>query len=285
MVRTDRNGDAPNHGRSGDSRAEAKARVRWEREADRRIRLCYAVEVGGEGHNLTIPEVRTLQEIAVGEQTWTPAETLAQAGLNGATLAGLVADGWVEEFRTEDGELLTLSTWAVEALGLEVSEHWEVYPGVADQEDCSGEKTRMAVREPHEIPRWSTRPPPLEPGMPKPKRVPIKLPFLFRLSKLPDDVIEGMLARAVADPVEEAIQNEECERYWMREARTEAGSLDVDAESGKVKLEPVTIWAPPAEDGIKGGLADPHCGKIPLDPRLGKSRKPGKRRKRQKRRQ
>lgn len=275
---------ASRHGRGIDAKArrEAKARAKWEREAERRCRLCYAVERGGEGHDLTLAEIRTIQAIAVGEHTWTPTEALAQVGLNGSTLAGLVAGGWVEEFQTEEGELLTLSVWAVESLGLDVAEHWEVYPGIAEQTDSSGEKTRMPVREPHEVPRWATRPAPPEPGMPKPKRVPIKLPFLFRMSRLPDDVIQGMLARTITDPVAEAIENEE---YKLREARTEDGRLDVDEESGKIKLEPVLLWAPEAKDGLRGGVADPHGGKIPIDSRLGsKGRKLGKKRRRKGRR-
>jgi hypothetical protein len=282
MAQTCRNGDASEKGRSDKAKArrEAKARAKWEREAERRVRLCYAVELGGEGHGLSLPEVRCLQEIAVGEKTWTPAAELARVDLNGSTLAGLVTVGWVEEFHTEAGPAVMLSEWAVEALGLDVVEHWEVFSGVAEQEDSSGEKTRMVVREPHEIPRWSTCMPPPEPGMPRPKRVPIKLPFLYRLSKLPEDVIEGMLARTVADPVEEAMANEELERYLEREARTESGSFDVDEKSGKVKIEPVTLWAPPADDGLKGGLADPHGGKIPIAKPRGQASKKKKRRRR-----
>jgi hypothetical protein len=285
MAQTCRNGEASEKGRSDKAKArrEAKARARWEREAERRCRLCYAVERGGEGHGLSLPEIRCLQEIAVGEETWTEVESLAKVGLNGTTLAGLVAVGWAEEFQTEDGPAVMLSEWAVEALGLDVVEHWEVFSGVAEQEDSSGEKTRMVVREPHEIPRWATCMPPPEPGMSRPKRVPIKLPFLYRLSKLPEDVIEGMLARTVADPVEEAMANEELERYLEREARTESGSFDVDEDSGKVKIEPVTLWAPPADDGLKGGLNDIHGGRIPIDPRLGNGKRSGKKKRRRRR--
>lgn len=287
MARTDRNGGAPDHGRSGKakSRAEAKARAKWEREAERRIRLCYAVELGGEGHGLTTPEVRTLQAIAVAEQTWTPAADLARVGLNGTTLTGLMEVGWVEEFVLEDGPAVTLSPWAAEVLGLEPEEHWEIHPGIADQEDNSGEKTLTRVREPHEIPRWSTRPPPREPGMPRPKQVPLKLPFLFRLSRLPEEVIQGLLARTIADPVEEAMANEERERYLEREARTETGQLDVDPESGQVRIEPVLLWPPETRDGLRGGVADPHVGKIPIDARLGaKGRPRGKKKRRRRRR-
>jgi hypothetical protein len=282
MAQTCRNGDASGRARSDKSkaRAEAKALARWEREAERRVRLCWAVERGGEGHGLSLPEVRTLQAIAVGEKTWTPAAELASAGLNGATLAGLVSVGWVEEFRTEEGEVLTFSPWSAEVLGIEAQERWEIFSGVIEQEDSSGEKTCSSVREPHEIPRWATHPPPREPGMPTPRRVPIKLPFLFRLSKLPEDIIEGLLARAVADPVEEAMANEELERYLEREARTESGSFDVDEDSGKVKIEPVTLWAPPADDGLKGGVSDPHGGKIPIAKPRGQASKKKKRRRR-----
>jgi hypothetical protein len=254
MSRTNGDGGASEHGRSDKGRAkakarrEAKARARWEREAERRVRLCYAVERGGEGHGLSLPEVRCLQTIAVGEKTWTTTAELAQVSLNGTTLAGLVAVGWVEEFVLEDGPAVMLSEWAVEALGLDVIEHWEVFSGVAEQEDSSGERTRMVVREPHEIPRWSTCPLPPEPGMPRPKRVPIKLPFLFRLSKLPEDVIQGLIARTIVDPVEEAIEREECERaiekeqqFLEQEMRTEDGRLDVDEITSQVKLEPVII--------------------------------------------
>jgi hypothetical protein len=243
MVQANRNGVAPGKERSGKAKArrEAKAKAKWEREAERRVRLCYAVERGGEGHGLSLPEIRTLQAISVGEQTWTPAAELARVGLNGTTLAGLVAVGWVEQFQTEEGEMLTFSPWAAEALGIEPQERWEVFSGVTEQEDSSGEKTRMVVREPHEIPRWSSCPPPPEPGMPKSKRVPLKLPFLFRLSKLPEEVIEGLIARTIVDPVEEAIQNEELERYLEREVRTEDGRLDVDEKTSQVKLEPVII--------------------------------------------
>jgi hypothetical protein len=242
MARTGRNGEASGHDKRSDkakARREAKAKARWEREAERRVRLCYAVERGGEGHGLSLPEVRCLQTIAVGEKTWTPAAELARVGLNGSTLAGLVAVGWVEEFVLEDGPAVMLSEWAVEALGLDVTEHWEVFSGVAEQEDSSGEKTRMIVREPHEIPRWSSCPPPPEPGMPKPKRVPLKLPFLFRISRLPDDVIQGLLARTIADPVEEAIKREE---WLMEQARTEDGRLDVDPASGAVREVPVVLF-------------------------------------------
>jgi hypothetical protein len=241
---------ASRHGRGIDAkaRAEAKARARWKREAERRVRLCYAVEKGGEDHGLLLAETRTLQEIAVGEKIWTEVESLERGGLNGTTLAGLVTAGWAEEFQTEAGPAVTLSLLAVEALGLDVAEHWEVFSGVAEQEDSSGEKTRMVVREPHEIPRWSTCPLPPEPGMPKPKRVPIKLPFLFRLSKLPDEVIQGLIARTIVDPVEEAIEREECERamekeqqFLEQEMRTEDGRLDVDEKTSQVKLEPVII--------------------------------------------
>jgi hypothetical protein len=285
MAQTCRNGDASGRARSdkAKARAEAKARARWEREAERRVRLCWAVERGGEGHGLSLPEVRTLQAIAVGEKTWTPAAELASAGLNGATLAGLVSVGWVEEFRTEEGEVLTFSPWSAEVLGIEAQERWEIFSGVIEQEDSSGEKTCSSVREPHEIPRWTTHPPPREPGMPTPRRVPIKLPFLFRLSKLPEDIIEGLLARAVADPVAEAIEREEFERYLEREARTESGSFDVDPSTGQVRIEPVTLWAPEAEDGLKGGLNDIHGGRIPIDPRLGKGKRPGKKKRRRRR--
>jgi hypothetical protein len=285
MSQANGDGGSPRHGRSdkagakAKARREAKARARWEREAERRVRLCYAVELGGEGHGLSLPEVRCLQEIAVGEKTWTPAAELARVDLNGSTLAGLVAVGWVEEFVLKDGPAVMLSEWAVEALGLDVVEHWEVFSGVAEQEDSSGEKTRMVVREPHEIPRWATRTAPPEPGLPKPRRVPIKLPFLYRLSKLPEDVIQGLIARTIVDPVEEAIANEERERYLEREARTETGQLDVDEDSGKVKIEPVTLWAPP-DDGLKGGLNDIHGGKIPIAKPRGQASKKKKRRRR-----
>jgi hypothetical protein len=286
MAQANRNGVASGHARSGKAkaRAEAKARAKWEREADRRARLCYAVELGGEGHGMSPLEIRTLQGIAVGERTWTPAETLATAGLNGSTLSGLVEQGWVEEFALEEGNALTFSPWAVEALGLDTDEHWEVHPGIANQQDSALEKTNTPVREPHEVPRWNLRPSPPEPGIPKPKPRPIKLPFLYRLSQLPEEVVKGMLARTIADPVEEAIQNEEIERYLEREARTETGQLDVDTESGKIRVEPITLWASPADDGLKGGVSDPHGGKIPLDPRMATGRKPGKKKKRRRRR-
>jgi hypothetical protein len=283
MAQTDRNGEAPGQGRSGKARArrEAKARARWEREAERRIRLCYAVEVGGEGHGLTLPEVQTLQQIAVGERTWTPTETLAQVGLNGSTLAGLVASGWVEEFQTEDGPCVTLSSWSAEVLRVDSEERWETLSGPIDQEDSSGERTRSHVRLPQEVPRFEAQPPPPEPGMPRPKPKPIKLPFLFRMSRLPDDVIQGILARTVADPVDEAMANEEHERYLEREARTESGSLDVDPSTGQIRMEPVTLWAPPAEDEFRGGLNDTHGGKIPIaKPRGRPSKKKRRKRKR-----
>jgi hypothetical protein len=264
-------------GRAGKARAraEAKARARWEREAERRIRLCYAVERGGEGHGLSPPEVRTLQTIAVGDRTWTQVDELARVGLNGPILAGLAATGWVEEFRTEEGPAVTLSSWSAEVLGVDAEERWETHPGPIEQEDSSGEKTRSYVRQPQEVPRFEARPPPPEPGMPRPRP---------RLSRLPDDVVHGMLARTVADPVEEAMAREEYEEYLRREKRTEAGSYEVDEETGKVKTEPTLLWAPEAEDGLKGGIADDRGGKIPIDPRLSKSRPPGKKKKRRKRR-
>jgi hypothetical protein len=288
MSQANGDGGAPGHGRSdkagakAKARREAKARARWEREAERRVRLCYAVELGGEGHGLSLPEVRTLQTIAVGEKTWTTSAELARVGLNRTTLAGLVAVGWVEEFVLEDGPAVMLSEWAVEALGLDVVEHWEVFSGVAEQEDSSGEKTRMVVREPHEIPRWSTCMPPPEPGMPRPKRVPIKLPFLYRLSKLPEDVIQGLIARTIVDPVVEAMANEEYLLREAREARTEDGRLDIDPETGQVRLEPaepVTLWATP-DDGLKGGVSDPYGGKIPIARPRGRPSKKKKRRRR-----
>jgi hypothetical protein len=292
MARADRNGDASGRARSDKAKArrEAKARARWEREAERRVRLCYAIERNGEGHGLLLPEVRVLQAISVGEQTWTPTAELARVGLNGTTLAGLMAVGWVEDFSTEAGEMLTFSPWAAEALGIEPQERWEVFSGVAEQEDSSGERTRMTVREPNEIARWNLRPQPPEPGMPRPKPQPIKLPFLYRLSKLPEDVIEGMIARTIIDPVEEAIENEECQRamekerrFLERQARTETGQLDVDPESGQIRMEPVVLFPTHADDGLKGGVADSHGGKIPLDPRMSTGRKPGKKKKRRRR--
>jgi hypothetical protein len=282
MAQTCRNGNASGRARSdkAKAKAEAKARAKWEREAERRVRLCYAVERGGWEHDLLLPEIRVLQAISVGEQTWTPMAELARVGLNGTTLAGLVAAGWVEDFPTEEGEMLTFSPWAAEALGIEPQERWEVFSGVAEQEDSSGERTRMTVREPNEIARWNLRPQPPEPGMPRPKPQPIKLPFLFRLSKLPEDVVQGLIARTIVDPVEEAMANEELERYLEREARTESGSLAVDSDSGKVKIEPVTLWAPPTDDGLKGGVADPHGGKIPIAKPRGRQSKKKRRRRR-----
>jgi hypothetical protein len=53
--------------------------------------------------------------------------------------------------------------------------------------------------------------------------------------------------------------------------------------SGKIKVEPILLWAPPAEDGLKGGLSDAHGGKIPLDARMGKARKAGKKKRRRRR--
>jgi hypothetical protein len=281
----------PGYRRSDKARArrEAKALVRWEREAERRIRLSYTVERGGEGHKLLPSEIQILQAIAVGERTWTPAAELVRVGLNGSTLAGLVSAGWVEEFPLTEGMALTLSAWAAEALSLDQEEQWEVHSGPIDQEDSACEKTRSCVSQPHEVPRFEVRPPPCEKGMPKPRPRAIKLPNRFHFSWLPTEVILGLLPRDVPSALDEAIANEERqraadrERYLEREVRTEDGRLDVDPESGRVRMEPVTFGAPPADDGLKGGLNDIHGGKIPLDARMGKARKAGKKKRRRRR--
>lgn len=244
---------------------------------DRELRVCYSVARAGESHGLLPSEIQVLQAIATGERTWTRVDDLARVGLNGSTLSGLVASNWVEEFLTEDGTAVTLSVWSAEVLSLDSDEYWEIHPGVVDQEDSSGEKTRSHIRQPQEVPRFETRPPPREPGMPRPRPKPIKLPFLFRLSRLPDDVIQGLLARTIVDPVEEAIANEECERaargepeFVVREARTEDGRLDVDPDTGKVRLEPV-ICMPDYT---------PHGGKIPIAKPRGRLSKKKRRKRR-----
>jgi hypothetical protein len=266
----------PGYGRSNKARArrEAKAKAKWEREAERRSRLCYAVERGGEGHELLPSQIQTLQAIAVGERTWTPAAELARVGLNGTTLAGLVAVGWVEEFPLAEGMALTLSAWAAEALSL-------------DQEDSACEKTHSScVPQPQEVPRFEVRPPPREKGMPKPKPRSIKLPSRFHFSWLPPDVIIGLLPRDVPSALDEVIAAEEQqravdrERFLEQESRTETGQLDVDPSTGHVRVEPVLLWAPPAEDGLKGGLADLHGGKILIAKPRGRQSKKKRRRRR-----
>jgi hypothetical protein len=238
--------DVSGHGRAGDRRAkarawrEAKARAKWEREAERRARLCYAVERGSEGHKLLPSEIQTLQAIAVGERTWTPAAELARVGLNGATLSGLVAVGWVEEFPLAEGMALTLSAWAAEALSLDQEEQWEVHSGPIDQEDSACEKTRSCVSQPHEVPRFEARPPPREKDMPRPRPRAIKLPNRFHLSWLPTEVILGLLPRDVPSALDEAIAREE--EYLMEQARLEDGRLDVDPESGTVREVPVVLF-------------------------------------------
>jgi hypothetical protein len=219
--------------------------------------VCWAVEQGGRAHDLSEAQIRTLQGIAVGDRTWTDVGQLGRMGLNGSTLAGLIASSWVEQFVTEDGPAVTFSSFAAEVLGLDVTEHWEIYPGVVDQEDSSGERTSSPVRFPHEIPRFEARPLPREPGMPKPRRVPIKLPFLFHLSGLPEDVIAGLKSRSVPTPLDEAIAHEE---FLLQESRLEDGRLDVDEESGRVKTEPIILFGQKvprekakARRGTKGG--------------------------------
>jgi hypothetical protein len=272
---------------SGQRRADVAGQGRA--EAERRGRLCHAVDGAGESYRLSTAERSILRALATGERTWVRVADLKQAGLNGSTsstLAGLVERGWVEEFPTEDGAAATLSCWAAETLGLDQEEHWEYYPGTIDQEDSSGERTSSRVRQPHECPRWELRPGPREPGMPKLKPKPIKLPARFHLSFLPVDVIIGLIPRAVPSALDDAIANEERkltaerERFLEQEARTETGQLDVDPESGRVRVEPVTLWAPAAEDGLRGGVGDTRGGKVPIDPRLGKARKPGKKKRR-----
>jgi hypothetical protein len=184
---------------------------------------------------------------------WSRVEDLARAGHDADTIESLVDSepAWLEECDLPGGRVVTLTPWAAECLRLETRDFWEYVDTVEPPPKAKPGKP-LHVENLVELPRWVPVPPPREPGSPRPPKVCITLPERHHTCRLPDwldPLWVGTKAIAKAttskemSPLDELIAQEEIERkhYVVQEKVKEDGSLEVDPETGRVKLERLTI--------------------------------------------
>jgi hypothetical protein len=194
------------------------------------------------------------------------APALAALGHDEETLAGLVDDGWLVRWPLEGDVLRRMLPMSGERFGLRRD---QVDPKASYDlltlSPWGAERVaRMIAETASEVPYWAAQPPPRAKGEPAPRPRPLAMPAGYRTRRLPD--------WAQADPedprpgpVQEAIDHEE---YIVQQAVSDTGE-PVRDETGTVVMAPLLCQAPIATgDGLKGGLAGRHDGRIPVDKRI-----------------
>lgn len=208
---------------------------------------------------LTDPEVQTIFAILRGGMTdderrktpkgkkqrkaWMNVAALAAKGHDEATLAGLIASGWLAEWCPKGGRAVSLTPWAAYQAQHHIGEHWIKSVQMKKKEDAQGNVVKDARGKPvmtrvhgiEEEQHWEEED--ATNGKPRPFRLPVHF-HETRFADLPwwsvDDV-----ADAAPSPADEAQAREEC---VMEDAVTASGQLDVDAATGKVRRVPVLLW-------------------------------------------
>jgi hypothetical protein len=201
------------------------------------------------------------------------AHALAALGHDEGTLAGLVDDGWLVRWQLGGEVLRRMLPQGGERFGLRRD---QVNPKASYDlltlSPWGAERVaRMIAETASEVPYWAAQPPPRAKGEPAPRPRPLMMPTGYRTRRLPDwSMVDAADPRP--GPVQEAIDHEE---YLVQQAVSETGE-PVRDETGTVVMAPLLCQAPkaPSGDGLKGGLAGRHDGRIPVDKRIrGKKRK------------
>jgi hypothetical protein len=178
-------------------------------------------------------EWRALAAIVQGKQAWSRTADLVAAGIELATLEGLVRRGlatWWRPRKRADAEgwarYVTLTPWGTAVARREVAERW----GKVEEEH---EGTKGGL---YEVPYYGPPPPPPDLKI-RPRR--FRLPRRRNESALPapQDVVSESMG-----PDEEAMAREEAEQYLM--ATHYETTTRVDAATGAETTEAVEVTAP-----------------------------------------
>jgi hypothetical protein len=194
----------------------------------------------------TEAEWRALAAIAQGKRAWSRTADLVAAGVEPATLEGLVRRGlavWWRPRRRADAEgwalCVALTPWGTAVARREVAERWEV---VRPPEEAAetGERPGGGLME---VPYYGLPEPPKELRI-RPRKLRLSRWRNERAIPAPQDVVSESMG-----PEEEAILREEAEQYLMA-TRYEV-TTRVDAATGEEVAESVEVTAPVEILGVK----------------------------------